>query len=336
MPGQGSELRTPIADRQTGWVERLPGRWRDFATLARWDRPIGTWLLLLPCWWGQALADASAQPVADAAVRGRCGRHARCRLHRQRPRRPRLRPAGGAHPQPAAGGRPDRRARGRCCSSPRSRWSACCVLAALNRHRGPGRARQRAAGRRLPVHEADHLLAAGVPGHHLQLGRAGRLRRGRPAPLDAAALLLYAAGFFWTLGYDTHLRAPGQGGRRADRGALDRAAARRRRRPRWLLAFYAHHAGAPAGGRARSRARAPCSSWRCCRSPGCCCARSRGLRLDDAADCLARFRANRDVGLAVFVALVARLAGADAHGDAGRSTSTRSGCWATSGTSWAS
>ena len=31
---------------------------------------------------------------------------------------------------------------------------------------------------------------------------------------------------------------------------------------------------------------------------------TRGLRLDDPADCLARFRANRDVGLLVFAALV--------------------------------
>ena len=35
----------------------------------------------------------------------------------------------------------------------------------------------------------------------------------------------------------------------------------------------------------------------------------RGLRLDDAADCLARFRANRDVGLAVFAGARPRLAG---------------------------
>ena len=56
MPGQGNELHAVVADRQSGWIERLPGRWRDYATLARWDRPIGTWLLLLPCWWGQALA----------------------------------------------------------------------------------------------------------------------------------------------------------------------------------------------------------------------------------------------------------------------------------------
>src|SRR5262245_58055774 len=56
MPGSGSELRNATADRQSGWIDRLPGRWHDFAVLARWDRPIGTWLLLLPCWWGQALA----------------------------------------------------------------------------------------------------------------------------------------------------------------------------------------------------------------------------------------------------------------------------------------
>src|SRR5262249_39137455 len=39
------------------WVDRwLPG-WADpYARLARWDRPIGTWLLLFPGWWGIALA----------------------------------------------------------------------------------------------------------------------------------------------------------------------------------------------------------------------------------------------------------------------------------------
>lgn len=38
------------------WIDRwLPTRLRPYARLARWDRPIGTWLLLLPCWWGTAL-----------------------------------------------------------------------------------------------------------------------------------------------------------------------------------------------------------------------------------------------------------------------------------------
>jgi 4-hydroxybenzoate polyprenyltransferase len=35
---------------------------RPYLRLARIDRPIGTWLLLLPCWWGVALA-TSAEPV---------------------------------------------------------------------------------------------------------------------------------------------------------------------------------------------------------------------------------------------------------------------------------
>ena len=41
------------------WVERwLPGWAEPYARLARLDRPIGTWLLLFPGWWGIALAGA--------------------------------------------------------------------------------------------------------------------------------------------------------------------------------------------------------------------------------------------------------------------------------------
>jgi 4-hydroxybenzoate polyprenyltransferase len=39
------------------WADRwLPPRLRPYARLARWERPIGWWLLLLPCWWSSALA----------------------------------------------------------------------------------------------------------------------------------------------------------------------------------------------------------------------------------------------------------------------------------------
>ena len=38
------------------WVERLPPSWLPYAQLMRLERPIGWWLLLLPCWWGLALA----------------------------------------------------------------------------------------------------------------------------------------------------------------------------------------------------------------------------------------------------------------------------------------
>lgn len=39
------------------WVDRLaPRASRPLLRLSRADRPIGTWLLLLPCWWGIGLA----------------------------------------------------------------------------------------------------------------------------------------------------------------------------------------------------------------------------------------------------------------------------------------
>ena len=39
------------------WVDRfLPPRAVPYARLTRLDRPIGWWLLLIPCWWGLALA----------------------------------------------------------------------------------------------------------------------------------------------------------------------------------------------------------------------------------------------------------------------------------------
>jgi len=39
------------------WIDRrLPARLRPYARLARLDRPIGIWLLLFPCWWSIALA----------------------------------------------------------------------------------------------------------------------------------------------------------------------------------------------------------------------------------------------------------------------------------------
>lgn len=39
------------------WVDRYaPSLARPYLRLSRADRPIGTWLLLLPCWWGLSLA----------------------------------------------------------------------------------------------------------------------------------------------------------------------------------------------------------------------------------------------------------------------------------------
>jgi 4-hydroxybenzoate polyprenyltransferase len=46
----------------TGWVARMPRAWLPYLLLARVDRPIGTWLLFLPGLWGILLA---RPPVAE-------------------------------------------------------------------------------------------------------------------------------------------------------------------------------------------------------------------------------------------------------------------------------
>ncbi|MFC7705692.1 4-hydroxybenzoate octaprenyltransferase [Plastorhodobacter daqingensis] len=61
---QTPEPAGQVADAVRGnWVDRLaPAPARPYLRLSRADRPIGTWLLLLPCWWGVGLA-AAADPA---------------------------------------------------------------------------------------------------------------------------------------------------------------------------------------------------------------------------------------------------------------------------------
>jgi 4-hydroxybenzoate polyprenyltransferase len=55
--GEPAVLSDPSDIHQGDGVERwLPARIQPYARLARLDRPIGTWLLLFPGWWGIALA----------------------------------------------------------------------------------------------------------------------------------------------------------------------------------------------------------------------------------------------------------------------------------------
>src|SRR5690349_2831516 len=46
-----------VADATGNWVDSLaPSYTRPYLRLARLDRPIGSWLLLMPCWWSVGLA----------------------------------------------------------------------------------------------------------------------------------------------------------------------------------------------------------------------------------------------------------------------------------------
>jgi 4-hydroxybenzoate polyprenyltransferase len=58
MTGSESNRGGGFTDIGSGdWIDRrMPAGLRPYCRLARLDRPIGTWLLLFPCWWSLALA----------------------------------------------------------------------------------------------------------------------------------------------------------------------------------------------------------------------------------------------------------------------------------------
>jgi 4-hydroxybenzoate polyprenyltransferase len=56
-----NEAIGPVADATGNWVDRMAPVWaRPYLRLARLDRPIGSWLLLIPCWWSAGLAAIAA------------------------------------------------------------------------------------------------------------------------------------------------------------------------------------------------------------------------------------------------------------------------------------
>ena len=53
-----------VADAAGNWVDTRAPQWsRPYLRLSRLDRPIGSWLLLMPCWWSAALAAGITQSV---------------------------------------------------------------------------------------------------------------------------------------------------------------------------------------------------------------------------------------------------------------------------------
>ena len=61
-----SDATARVADATGNWVDtRAPSWSRPYLRLARFDRPIGSWLLLMPCWWSAALAAGVAHDVSQ-------------------------------------------------------------------------------------------------------------------------------------------------------------------------------------------------------------------------------------------------------------------------------
>jgi 4-hydroxybenzoate polyprenyltransferase len=63
-----SDASARVADATGNWVDtRAPSWSRPYLRLARFDRPIGSWLLLMPCWWSAALAAGVARDISQLA-----------------------------------------------------------------------------------------------------------------------------------------------------------------------------------------------------------------------------------------------------------------------------
>ena len=291
----------PPADRQATWIDRLPAALRPYAVLARWDRPIGTWLLLFPCWWGVALAPgwpdlgllallalgAIAMRGAGCTINDLADRDIDARVERTRNR-------------PLASG----------ALSPADALAFLIV--------------QLAVGLVVLLNLNPAAIALGFLAMPLVIAYPFMKRitfwpqaflgvtfnwgalvgwTAATGQLSAPALLLYAAGFFWTLGYDT-IYAHQDKEDDALVGVKSSALALGRRTPEFVALFYAvmlvllASAGALAGMRAGFFLMlVPVVlhlGWQVL-----------GLRIDDPADCLRRFRANRDLGLLVFLAILA-------------------------------
>jgi 4-hydroxybenzoate polyprenyltransferase len=281
----------PVADamrRQLGRPLR-PAWSRPYLRLSRADRPIGTWLLLLPCWWGLLLAMLRQAAPAGTTCGSRWLRHgrlpdARRGLHLERHHRPRHRRPRGAH----------RLAADPVGAGQRETGARLDVPAGADRLRHPAHlpAQRHRAG-----HRCRWPVVASIPSPSASPGgrrsswaspsTGARCWPGRRIPARwAGRRCLYLAGIAWTLFYDTIYAHQDRRGRRADRREIHRAAVRRRT-PRILAGFLAVSVALMT--LAGSGAGRP--------GPGDACARPRGaggLRASSAlADAAARYRRRR-------------------------------------------
>ena len=67
-PDKAPEPAGQVSDAVSGnWVDRVAPEWsRPYLRLSRADRPIGTWLLLIPCLWGLLLAGLNQGAAAGS------------------------------------------------------------------------------------------------------------------------------------------------------------------------------------------------------------------------------------------------------------------------------
>jgi 4-hydroxybenzoate polyprenyltransferase len=301
MARQGLDRTSIVADRQLTWVDRLPQRLRPFAVLARWDRPIGTWLLLWPCWWAVALAPGwpDLELLALFALGAVAMRGAGCVVNDLADRDLDGRVERTRHRPLASGQLTTGDALGFLVLQ---LMVGLLVLLSFNRFT----ILLGFAAMPLVIAYPFMKRITWWPQAFLGLTFNWGALVGWSAvtgDLAAPALTLYAAGVLWTLGYDTIY---------AHQDKLDdaligvKSSARwlGAATPRWLWCFYA-----------AALALIGVAGWLAEMGPGFYLILAlagahlvwqvRTLDLDDPGSCLVRFRSNREFGWLVFLALLA-------------------------------
>jgi 4-hydroxybenzoate polyprenyltransferase len=292
----------PSDIRPGDWVERwLPVRMRPYVRLARLDRPIGTWLLLFPGWWGIALAAGhwlDPRLLALFALGAVVMRGAGCTLNDIADRRydaqvarTRLRPLpSGAVGVPQA---------------------VTFLLAQM----AVGAAVLLSLNRTTILFGLAVLLLIGTypfmkrvtywPQLFLGLNFNWGALLGWAAVTGAMSwppLLLYLGGVFWTLGYDTiYAHQDKEDDLRI--GVKSSALALGANTRPWLFIFYAAAVGLWAAAGWRAGIGAP--FWLGLGlAAGQLAWQAAQVDIDDPADCLSKFRSNRYVGWLVLAGIV--------------------------------
>ena len=288
------------------WIDRvLPPFCRPYARLARVDRPIGTWLLLLPCWWGSALATAATMHAPNLwhfalfAVGAFVMRGAGCTWNDILDRDFDAQVARTADRPIPSGAVSVRQA---VVFLVLQLLCGLAVLAAFN-------SVTMAVGAAALVLVAIYPLMKRItywPQAFLGLTFNWGALVGWTAitgSLDAPALWLYAAGIAWTLGYDT-IYAHQDKEDDALIGVKSSALKLGRNTRPWLFAFYAvtiallGAAGWSAGLSARYYIVLALAAvhlvWQ-----------ASAVDIDDPVDCLAKFKSNRIFGLLLLCGVIA-------------------------------
>jgi len=295
-----SEHEGVIVDREHDRLSRWSAKRRACGELARWDRPIGAWLLFWPCAWGVALAPgplawwliplfalgAFAMRGAGCTINDIVDRHLDGHVARTATR-------------PLPSGRVGLK------EAVAFVFAQCAVGLVVLLSLPP--TAQLIGWLAVPLVIAYPFMKRLTWWPQAFLGLTfnwGALVGYAAAngTLEAPALALYAAGLFWTLGYDT-IYAHQDKEDDALVGIKSTARLLGHRSLPWLRGFFgvmvallATALGLAGGG--------PLGFVGLAAVALVLAREIHALDLDDGAACLGRFRMNRDVGLVVFVVLL--------------------------------